>query len=79
MDVVNEIGALANICATVAKCGGNIANMDLKERDQEFVTMHVDVDVRDLAHLNEITRALADSRVVVDIDRRLSRSSDYLP
>lgn len=72
IDAINEIGTLAAITSIVARCGGNIANVELKSRDSEFAIMHIDVEVRDLAHLEEIMRSLRASRSVAEIERRVS-------
>lgn len=67
--VLNEMGALANIASLVAKQGGNISNLKITERDHEFYTMLVDVEVRNVRHLIEILTSLRASRVVNSADR----------
>lgn len=69
LEVLNERGALASIAALVAKAGGNISNLDIVERDPEFYIMHIDVDVQDVKHLNDISRALRVNRVIGRVDR----------
>ncbi|WCL55738.1 RelA/SpoT family protein [Gimibacter soli] len=69
LEVVNEMGALANITAMVAKAGGNISNLQMTERDPEFYTMLVDVEVRDVKHLTDIVRALRVNRVISNVER----------
>ncbi|WP_262690471.1 RelA/SpoT family protein [Kordiimonas aestuarii] len=69
LEVINERGALAAIAATVSKSGGNISNLVIPERDPEFYIMVVDVEVRDVKHLNDISRALRVSRVISRVDR----------
>jgi GTP diphosphokinase / guanosine-3',5'-bis(diphosphate) 3'-diphosphatase len=56
--MVNEAGALANICSSVARHGGNISNLKVVSRDPDFFTMHVDVEVRNVKHLTGIIAAL---------------------
>lgn len=67
--VLNEMGALAGICSVVAKQGGNISNLKMTERDQEFYTMLVDVEVRSVKHLTDILTALRATRVVSSGER----------
>jgi GTP pyrophosphokinase len=67
--VLNEMGALANIASVVAKRGGNIANLTIAERDREFHTMRIDVEVRDLRHLIDILASLRAIRVVNSAER----------
>lgn len=69
LSVANERGALATIASLVAKAGGNIANLHLQDRDPEFVTLMIDVEVRDIRHLTDIARTLRSSRIVSSVDR----------
>ncbi len=69
LEVVNEMGALASIAATVSKAGGNISNLQMTERDAEFYIMVVDAEVRDVKHLNDIMRTLKSSRVITRVER----------
>lgn len=71
LEVTNERGALASIAATVSKSGGNISNLEIIDRDPEFYVMVVDVDVRDIKHLNEVSRALRVNRVISRVDRNV--------
>ncbi|RMB04431.1 RelA/SpoT family protein [Eilatimonas milleporae] len=71
LEVVNEMGALASIAGTVSKGGANISNLQIPERDPEFYIMLVDVEVRDVKHLSDISRTLRASRVVSSVDRIL--------
>lgn len=69
LDVVNETGALANIADNVAKRGGNIANVEISGRDPEFYVMIVDVEVRDVKHLSDISRALRVNPLIASVER----------
>ena len=69
LEVLNERGALAAIAALVAKAGGNISNLDMSDRDPEFYIMNIDVDVQNVKHLNDISRALRVNRVIGRVDR----------
>ena len=71
LEVANERGALASIASVVSKCGGNISNLFIIDRDPEFVVMIIDVDVRDAKHLNDVCRALRVSRVISRVDRKV--------
>ncbi len=71
LEVVNERGALAAIAATVSKAGGNVSNVVISDRDPEFYVMIIDAEVKDVKHLNDITRALRVSRVISRADRAL--------
>ena len=69
LDVINEIGALASIVASVAKRGASISNVMITERDPEFYVMIVEVEVKDVKHLSDIARALRVNRVIASVDR----------
>ncbi|MBL4836722.1 MAG: bifunctional (p)ppGpp synthetase/guanosine-3',5'-bis(diphosphate) 3'-pyrophosphohydrolase [Kordiimonadaceae bacterium] len=71
LDVINERGALASIAATVSKNGGNVSNLVISDRDPEFYVMVIDVEVRDVKHLNDVGRALRVSRVIGRVERVL--------
>lgn len=67
--VANEMGSLGAIAADVAKRGGNIANVEIPDRDQEFITMIIEVEVQNSRHLSDISRSLRVSPVVTRVDR----------
>ncbi len=71
LDVINERGALATIASIVSKNGGNVSNLIIQDRDPEFYVMIIDVEIRDVKHLNDVSRALRVSRVIVKVDRVL--------
>ncbi|MGF1606733.1 MAG: RelA/SpoT family protein [Rhodothalassiaceae bacterium] len=67
--VLNEAGTLAKIANIVAKYDGNISNLKITDRDPDFFTMLVDVEVRDVKHLSRIVSAMRANRVVSSADR----------
>lgn len=68
--VLNEAGTLAKIANIVAKHGGNISNLKMTDRDPDFFTMLVDVEVKDARHLSRIVSALRANRVVSTAERQ---------
>lgn len=71
LEVINERGALATIAGIVSKNGGNVSNLIIQDRDPEFYVMVIDVEIRDVKHLNDVSRALRVSRVISAVDRVL--------
>ncbi len=67
--VINEAGALAKIAQSVAKQGGNISNLMIIDRDPDFYTMLIDIEVRNLKHLTDTSTALRGIDVVSSADR----------
>src|SRR5829696_4947528 len=51
---INEPGTLATIAQIIADHDGNIENVSMKRRTQDFTDMTVDLSVWDLKHLNSI-------------------------
>ena len=67
--VKNETGALAAVMAVIANNGGNIFNLMTTSRNQLFFDFHIDIEVRDVAHLQNILGALRVNAVVESVDR----------
>jgi GTP pyrophosphokinase len=66
---LNEPGSLAQIAQVIADHDGNIENVSMKRRTQDFTDMTVDLSVWDLKHLNAIIGELRAKRVVSQVDR----------
>ena len=67
--VRNQPGSLAALTAILAHHRANIVNLALKQRDREFHTFVIDVEVDDLAHLTNIIAALRATQAVVSVER----------
>ena len=55
---INEPGTLAQIAQVIADHDGNIDNLSMKRRTQDFTNMPIDLAVWDLKHLNAIIAEL---------------------
>jgi GTP pyrophosphokinase len=66
---INEPGSLAQIAQVIADHDGNIDNVSMKRRTQDFTDVTIDLTVWDLKHLNAIIAELRAKRVVAKIDR----------
>jgi GTP diphosphokinase / guanosine-3',5'-bis(diphosphate) 3'-diphosphatase len=66
---INEPGSLAQIAQVIADHDGNIDNVAMKRRTQDFTDMTIDLTVWDLKHLNAILAELRAKRVVSRADR----------
>jgi len=69
VSVVNEVGTLAQIAAVIGENDGNIANLTMVNRAPDFFEMHIDVEVSDLKHLNDIISKLRRKSVVSKVQR----------
>ncbi|MCW9035332.1 MAG: bifunctional (p)ppGpp synthetase/guanosine-3',5'-bis(diphosphate) 3'-pyrophosphohydrolase [Rhodospirillales bacterium] len=56
--VLNEPGSLGTLSMAIAKSHGNINNLKITNRSQEFFDLMVDVEVEDVKHLTDIIAAL---------------------
>jgi GTP pyrophosphokinase len=66
---INEPGTLAQIAQVIADHDGNIDNVSMKRRTQDFTDMLIDLTVFDLGHLNGILGELRAKRVVSRVER----------
>ncbi len=67
--VKNEPGSLAAVMTVIANNGGNIFNMKVTNRNPLYFEFIVDIEVRDLAHLQNILGALRVNAAVESVDR----------
>jgi GTP pyrophosphokinase len=65
----NVPGSLAAAMTVIANNGGNIFNLKVTERNPLFFEFMVDIEVRDVAHLQNILGALRVSASVESVDR----------
>ncbi len=61
---INEPGSFAQIAQVIADHDGNIDNISMKRRTQDFTDVTIDLAVWDLKHLNAIVSELRAKRVV---------------
>ncbi|QFU16194.1 RelA/SpoT family protein [Microvirga thermotolerans] len=66
---INEPGSLAQIAQVIADHDGNIDNVSMKRRTQDFTDITIDLAVWDLKHLNAIIAELRTKPVVSRVDR----------
>jgi GTP pyrophosphokinase len=65
----NEPSALADIANAVAKQDGSIANLKAVNRQQDFMEVLVDVEVRDITHLSKVIVGLRGMKAVKGVER----------
>jgi GTP diphosphokinase / guanosine-3',5'-bis(diphosphate) 3'-diphosphatase len=66
---INEPGTLAQIAQVIADHDGNIDNVSMKRRTQDFTDLTIDMSVWDLKHLNAIIAELRAKPVVSRVER----------
>jgi len=67
--MANEPGALSSITSTIASNHGNINNLRISNRSQDFFEMLIDIQVQDVKHLTNIIAALRADPVISSVDR----------
>jgi len=67
--VGNEPGALGDLSSIIGKNEGNISNLKITSRDQDFFEMIIDIEVRDVKHLTNIIAALRATPVINSVAR----------
>jgi GTP pyrophosphokinase len=65
----NEQGSLADIANAMAKQEGAIANLKIVNRQQDFMEVLVDVDVRDIGHLSKVIVGLRALKSIKGVER----------
>jgi GTP pyrophosphokinase len=65
----NEPITLADVANAVAKQDGAIANLKIINRQQDFMEVLVDVDVRDIGHLSRVIVGLRGLKTVKAVER----------
>jgi GTP pyrophosphokinase len=67
----HERGALARVCTVIAEQNADIVQLEFTERKPDFYRARVDVEVRDVKHLNRIVTQLAAEPCVTEARRIL--------
>ena len=68
----NIPASLANIANAVAKQEGAISNLKVVQRQQGFFEALVDVEIRDLRHLNQVVAGLRGAAGIAQVERQRS-------
>jgi len=65
----NSPGVLGQVCTIIGEAGGNIVQMRMHHRQNDFFDVDLDVDVNDAKHLTHIAAALRANPSVETVDR----------
>lgn len=65
----NTPGVLGQVCTIIGETGGNILNLKMSHRQQDFFDVDIDIEVKDLRHLTHIAAALRACPSVETVDR----------
>ncbi len=67
--LANEPGALGDLSNLIAKEGANISNLNIANRLVSYFELLIDIEVKDVEHLNHILSSLKSSKVVHSVTR----------
>lgn len=67
--VANQAGALGELTTLIARSNGNIFNLKITDRAQDFFEMLLDLEVTDAKHLADIMAALRTLPLVSQVER----------
>ncbi|MBS0363307.1 MAG: bifunctional (p)ppGpp synthetase/guanosine-3',5'-bis(diphosphate) 3'-pyrophosphohydrolase [Proteobacteria bacterium] len=66
----NAPGVLGQVCTIIGEAGGNIVQLRMHHRQNDFFDVDIDVDVNDARHLTHIAAALRANPSVETVERR---------
>lgn len=69
VSMINEPGSLASIANIIAQTDGNIDNIKMTKRADDFTEMAIDLEVWDLKHLMRIINEVRALKIVSHVDR----------
>ena len=67
--VLNAPGSLGDLSTVIAKNSGNISNLRIAQRSEDFFDMVIDIEVRDVKHLTDIIAALRVTPSINSVER----------
>ena len=69
ISVLNVPGSLGDLSTVIAKNSGNISNLKIVNRSEDFFEMLIDIEVKDVRHLTDVIAALRASPAINAVDR----------
>ncbi len=69
MNVSHQRGVLATVAASIADAAANIENVELKERDDRYISLFFVIEVKDRTHLAQVMRRIRVLKSVSQISR----------
>ncbi len=67
--MANDAGVLGRICTLIGEQHGNITDIVFADRKPDFYRIVIDVEVRDLEHLHNVSRAIEADSDVAEVTR----------
>jgi (p)ppGpp synthase/HD superfamily hydrolase len=73
--MTNDAGVLGRICTLVGEQNANISNLEFTDRKQDFYRTMIDIEVRDVEHLNHVLTAVEADSDVAQVLRKTETTS----
>lgn len=73
LEISNSPGSLGKISTLIGEHNGNITNLTVVERKDDFIHIHIDLDVYDLEHLQDILSTIEKVDYIQYIERVRSK------
>src|SRR5690349_989787 len=67
--IANQLGSLGSLTTVIGKNNGNIMNLKIVNRSQDFFEILIDVEVKDVKHLTHIIAALRATPNINSVER----------
>ncbi len=71
VSVKNEPGSLGKLATIVGSAGGNITNLNISEKGDDYFDMIFIINVHNLDHLDKIIETLSEVDIVSSVSRLL--------
>lgn len=69
LEIRNNPGVLGKVATLIGNHNGNISNLTVIERKEDFIHIHIELDVYDLVHLHNILSAIEGVDYITYIER----------
>jgi GTP diphosphokinase / guanosine-3',5'-bis(diphosphate) 3'-diphosphatase len=69
LEIRNNPGVLGKVATLIGNHNGNISNLTVIERKDDFINIHIELDVYDLVHLHNILSAIEGVDYITYIER----------
>lgn len=72
--MANDAGILGRLCTLIGEQNANISDLQFTERKQDFYRMIIELEVRDVEHLNNVMTAVEADSDVAEVKRTAGRA-----
>lgn len=69
MTISNDAGVLGRICTLIGELQANISDLEFVDRRQDFYTIYIDVELRDVEHFHSMLSSLEAESEVTSVKR----------